>query len=51
MDQSVRDDVETLRKSSYLSPKANVHGYVYDMLTTGKLREVATRWGEGHEFA
>lgn len=49
MDQSVRDDVETLRKSAYLHPSVNVRGYVLELMTTGKLREVVTSWGEGRE--
>jgi len=46
MDESVRHDVAFLRNSVYLDPKINVHGYVLELLTTGKLREVCVSWGK-----
>ena len=39
LDQSVRDDVEALRRSRLLMPNLPVTGFVYDV-KTGKLRQV-----------
>ncbi|KAK4705378.1 carbonic anhydrase, partial [Phenoliferia sp. Uapishka_3] len=46
LDQSVKDDVAELRKSPYVSPKTNVRGYILDLMTSGRLREVQSLMGE-----
>lgn len=40
LDQSVRDDVEAIRRSPLLLPELPVSGFVYDV-KTGRLRKVA----------
>jgi carbonic anhydrase len=40
LEQSVVDDVQTIRGHSLVSPRIRLHGYVYDV-ETGKLNEVA----------
>ncbi|KXZ54097.1 hypothetical protein GPECTOR_5g200 [Gonium pectorale] len=40
LEQSVRDDVATVKSSPLVAPDTVVHGYVYDV-KTGKLTEVA----------
>lgn len=40
LDQSVRDDVEAIRRSRLLLPEVPVSGFVYDV-KTGRLRKVA----------
>ncbi|KAG9000333.1 hypothetical protein FRB94_011963 [Tulasnella sp. JGI-2019a] len=46
LDESIRYDVAELRKSPYMANNVNIHGYALDLMTTGKLREVATSLGE-----
>ncbi|KAL8276469.1 hypothetical protein RQP46_011119 [Phenoliferia psychrophenolica] len=45
LDQSVKDDVATLRDSPYVSATTNVRGFVLDLMESGKLREVESRMG------
>jgi carbonic anhydrase len=40
LDQSVRDDVEAIRSSPFVSQDASVRGFIYDV-KTGQLAEVS----------
>ncbi len=44
LEQSVRDDVETVRSFPFVRPDTRVSGYVYDV-RTGRLREVTSEAG------
>jgi carbonic anhydrase len=35
--QSVKDDVEFLKTSSYIGKEVRVHGFVFDLLESGQL--------------
>lgn len=40
LEQSVRDDIKFLESSPYIAKSIKLHGYVHDMLDSGRLIKV-----------
>ena len=41
LEQSVREDIDYLRSSSYIDKSIRLHGFVFDLLDTGLLKRIS----------